>query len=365
MFLKTAEVKSLEKRKKIDIFYEIQTHTVTSEVKDCPSCGARNKGQFPKGMSGPLQYGIGIRASIINFIIVQMLSFQRVGEHYMGLIGRMISPAVMLRYIAELGEFLKSWEEQMKEKILESEVIHVDETSMRVKGKNYWIHTYSSGELVLQFLHLSGGKEAIKDIGLLDRYAGVLVHDCWSPYFCYDKITHALCVAHLLRELKFIEESNGFKWATNLKKLLKETVELVHKKESRVLTQKEYETLQRRYRSILTKGLKELPEFPKKNGKKGRIKHTQAQNLWLRFKKYEAEILCFAKRKNVDPTNNRAERDLRMTKVKKKVSGCFRTEEMAKYFCRITSYVKTMRNRGYSSLEAISMALNKNVIDVI
>ncbi len=154
----------------------------------------------------------------------------------MGLIGRMISPAVMLRYIAELGEFLKSWEEQMKEKILESEVIHVDETSMRVKGKNYWIHTYSSGELVLQFLHLSGGREAIKDIGLLDRYGGVLVHDCWSPYFCYDKITHALCVAHLLRELKFIEESNGFKWATNLKKLLKETVELVHKKESRVLT---------------------------------------------------------------------------------------------------------------------------------
>ncbi len=80
MFLKTAEVKSLEKRKKIDIFYEIQTHTVTSEVKNCPSCGARNKGQFPKGMSGPLQYGVGIRASIINFIIVQMLSFQRVGE---------------------------------------------------------------------------------------------------------------------------------------------------------------------------------------------------------------------------------------------------------------------------------------------
>ena len=76
MCLKTAEVKSLEKRKKIDIFYEIQTHTVTSEVKNCPSCGARNKGQFPKGMSGPLQYGIGIRASIINFIIVQMLSFR-------------------------------------------------------------------------------------------------------------------------------------------------------------------------------------------------------------------------------------------------------------------------------------------------
>ncbi len=290
-----------------------------------------------------------------------MMSLQRVGEHYKGLVGRFISPSTMLKYISQLSESLQEWEQWAKQQILESVVIHVDETSMRVNKKNYWIHTYSCGDLTLQFIHPSRGKDAIKDIGILDRYGGILVHDCWSPYFSYTDMLHALCVAHLLRELKFVEDSSGSKWATNLKKLLQEAVELVQKRKSKILTRKEYQTLQRRYRNILTRALKELPPFPEKNGKKGRVKHTDAQNLWLRFKKYEAEILLFAKVKEVDPTNNRAERDLRMNKVKKKVSGCFRTAKMAKHFCRITSYVKTMRNKGFSSLEAINMALKGEI----
>ena len=243
-------------------------------------------------------------------------------------------------------------------------VIHIDETSMRVKGKNYWIHTYSCGDLVLQFIHPSRGSNAINDIGILEKYGGVLIHDCWSPYFSYTDITHALCIAHILRELKFVEDSSSSRWATNLKKLLQETVELVQKRKSKVLTKKEYKTLERRYRNILTRGVKELPTFPEKSGQRGRTKHTDAQNLWLRLEKYEAEVLLFAKRKEVDPTNNRAERDLRMNKVKKKVSGCFRTEKMAKHFCRITSYIKTMKNKGYSSLEAINLALKGEIPNI-
>ena len=139
-------------------------------------------------------------------------------------------------------------------------------------------------------------------------------------------------MAHLLRELKFIEDSTGDKWATNLKKLLQEAIEMVNKKKSRVLTEKEYKRLQRRYRNILTRALGELPLFPESKGKKGRVKHTDAQNLWLRLDKYEFEVLLFARMKEVDPTNNRAERDLRMSKVKKKVSGCFRTEKWPDIF---------------------------------
>ena len=245
--------------------------------------------------------------------------------------------------------------------LLENKVIHVDETSMRVNKKNYWIHTHSYGDLVLQFLHPSRGRDVIEDIGILDKYGGIIIHDCWSPYFTYENVTHALCAAHLLRELKFVEDSTGMRWATNLKKLLQEAIELVNKRKSRILTSKEYKRLQRRYRNILTRALQELPHFPESKGKKGRVKHTDAQNLWLRFDKYESEVLLFSKVKDVDPTNNRAERDLRMNKVKKKVSGCFRTEEMARHFCRITSYVKTMRNKGYSSLEAITMALKGEI----
>ena len=359
--LKKAKVKSTEERQEIDIVYEIQTHTVISETKDCPHCGTENKGNFPKGMNGPIQYGIGIKASIINFVMVQMLSLQRTGEHFKGLLGRIISPSIMLKYISNFSNSLEFWEAEIVRQLLNSMVIHVDETSMRVNKKNYWIHTYSCGDLVLQFLHPSRGREAIHDIGILERYGGVIVHDCWAPYFTYENVIHALCAAHLLRELKFVEDSTQGKWATNLKKLLQEAIKLVNKKKSKVLNKKEYKRLQRRYRNILTRALQELPFFPESKGKKGRVKHTEAQNLWLRFNKYESEILLFAKMKEVDATNNRAERDLRMSKVKKKVSGCFRTEEMARHFCRITSYVKTMRNKGYSSLEAITMALKGNI----
>ena len=214
----------------------------------------------------------------------------------------------------------------------------------------------------MQFIHPARGKEAINDIGILGKYGGIVVHDCWAPYFSYTDMTHALCLAHILRELKFVEDSTQDRWATNLKELLQEAIAVINKRKSRVLTKKEYKKLQRRYRNILTRALQELPPFPtRKKGQKGQLKHTDAQNLWLRLRKYEAAILLFAKLKEVDPTNNRAERDLRMNKVKKKVSGCFRTEKMAKHFCRITSYIKTMRNKGYSSLEAISMALKGEI----
>ncbi len=132
---------------------------------------------------------------------------------------------------------------------------------------------------------------------------------------------------------------------------------MVRKRKSKRLTKKEYKRLQRRYRLILSMALKELPSFPVKSGRRGRSKHTTAQNLWLRFKKYEEAILLFARKTEVEPTNNRAERDLRMTKVKQKVSGCFRTQKNAEYYCYITSYVKTMANKGYSAMEAIAKAL--------
>ena len=360
--LKKADIVDTEERKEIDITYEVHEYTVTSEIKECPDCGQENIAKFPEGMSGPLQYGIGIKAAIINFLCFQMLPLQRVQDHFTGLIGGVISQATMLKYVSNFSETLEFWEQWAVDQILQAGVIHVDETSMRVNKKNFWVHTYSCGDLVLQFIHPSRGRDAIDDIGILEKYGGVIVHDCWASYFIYEHLTHALCLAHILRELKFIEDSTGNRWATNLKKLLQEAIELVNKRKSRVLNKKEFKRLQRRYRNILTRALSELPEFPEDNGgKRGRPKHTDAQNLWLRLDEYESEVLLFAHRKEVDPTNNRSERDLRMTKVKQKVSGCFRTHEMARHFFRITGYLKTMKNKGYSSLEAVTMALKGEI----
>ena len=362
--LKDAKIIKNDERKKIDIIYEIQETTYRADTKECPECGERNKAEFPDGIDGKIQYGDGIKASIINFLMVQMISLIRVQEHFRGLTGRSISRSVMLKYIEHFAEFLKEWENKMIDKILQCPVIYVDETSMRVNGKNYWVHTYGAGDITLQFVHPSRGVEAIEDIGILPRYKGIIVHDCWGPYFSYEgveNVLHALCLAHLLRELNFIEESTGHKWAIDLKKLLKKAIENVSKSPERVLEDKKYIKLQNMYQYILFQALDEMPPFPKSNGKRGRPKQTDEQNLWERLVNLESSVLMFARVKEVDATNNRAERDLRINKLKKKVSGCFRTPNFASNFCRILSYTKTMRYRGYSSLNAISLALNGNI----
>ncbi len=362
--LNNVEVKSTEERKKIDIVYEVITHTVTAEVKECPECGHINKGKFPKGMDGKVQYGNGIKATIINFLTVQMISLERVQEYFKGIVGRFISQAVMLKYITQMSESLRDWEERQIEKLLNAPVIYCDETSMRVDKVNHWVHSYSYGDITLKFIHPARGSEAIDEINIIPRYGGILVHDCWASYLAYDNTDHALCGSHLLRELKFVEETTGNKWATKMKKILQDSAKTIAgRTKARVLNSKEYKRLQSRYRNALTRGEKELSPFPQPTGKKGRPKHTDAQNLWLRLTNYEDSILMFARVKEVDFTNNRSERDLRDSKLKQKVSGCFRKLEYAKHFCRISSYVKSMRYKGYSSFEAISLAVQGNISD--
>jgi transposase len=360
--LRDVEAQKTEEREKIDIVYEITRHSVTSESKECPCCGKITKGKFPHDMHGKIQYGNGIKASIINFLMVQMMSLERVSEHFKGLIDTFISQAVMLKYVAQFSKSLKEWEEEQITRILSSPVIHCDETSLKVDKKNHWIHSYSYGDITLKFIHAKRGIEAIEDIGIIPKYGGIMVHDSWASYLSYDNADHALCGSHLLRELKFVEDSTGDKWATNMKKLLQEAAKTVANRHSmRTLTQKEHKRLQSRYRNILTRAEKELPPFPIATGKRGRPKHTDAQNLWLRLYEYEESVLLFTKIKEVDFTNNRAERDLRVAKLKQKVSGCFRKLEFAEHFCRISSYVKSMRYRGYSSFEAISLAIQGQI----
>ena len=185
-----------------------------------------------------------------------------------------------------------------------------------------------------------------------------MIHDCWASYFSYKNCRHALCGSHLLRELVFIIESNGYAWAKCMKRLLQDTCKTVSKQKSKRLIPTAYANLRKRYRNIITRGEKQLPQMPaRSNGKRGRIAKSDAHNLLERFKKYETEILLFAKMSHIAFTNNRAERDLRMDKVKQKVSGCFRSEEMANAYCRISGYLSTMANRGYNPLIAIQMAL--------
>jgi transposase-like protein len=351
-----------ERRTKIDIIFEKVISHVDSEIKVCPRCKMKNKGYFPEDMQGPLQYGPGIKGYVVNLLVAQMVSLKRVQQMVHTLIGQTLSEAIILKYVMQLHYALEKWEQSAIERLLQMPTMHVDETSLRVERKNHWIHVSSGGDITLKFLHPKRGLEAIENIGIIPRYGGVVIHDCWHSYLSYNHCNHGLCGSHLLRELTFIVDSNGYAWASNIKRLLQENCIIVTKRESKQLTEKEYKNLQKRYRNILTRGEKELPSIPpKQNGKRGKIAKSDAHNLLERLKKYESAVLLFAKFPHVPFTNNRAERDLRMSKVKQKVSGCFRTKKYAAAFCRITSYLQTMANNGYNPLVAIQMAFSGQI----
>ena len=274
------------------------------------------------------------------------------------MMGVVISEASLLKFVLRLHQALETWELQATEQILKAHAINVDETSLRVDKKNYWIHGYSSGDITLKYLHRKRGTEAIEAINIIPRYGGAIIHDCWSSYLSYHHCDHGLCGSHLLRELTFIVDDNGYAWARNMKRLLQETCVKVSKSTVKRVTDKDFANLQKRYRNILTRGEKELPPIPPKpSGKRGKLAKSDAHNLLERLKTHESSVLLFTKNPHVSFTNNRAERDLRMSKVKQKVSGCFRTELYAQAYCRISSYLQTMANKGYNPLIAIQIAL--------
>jgi len=360
--LKDVKSEGHERRTRIDIIFEKTVEHFDAEIKHCPSCQAVSKGDFPSGVHGKLQYGNGLKAFIIHLIVSQMVAINRVQKMIKAMIGQQLSESTLLSFVIKLHMALEKWEANAKEQILLAPSLYVDETSMKVNGKNHWIHVHASGDITLKLLHPKRGKEAIRDNNIIPRYGGVLIHDCWASYLTYNHCLHGLCGSHLLRELTFIIEANDYRWAKQLKKLLQQACADVAKTKRKKLTKAKYAALQRRYRYILTQGEKELPPIPKKaNGKKGTIAKSDAHNLWERFRKHEESVLRFAVDGDVAFTNNRAERDLRMAKVKQKVSGCFRSEVYAKAYCRISSYLQTMANKGINPLVAIQMALNGNI----
>lgn len=356
--LTSAKCIAHERRTKIDIVFEKVIEHIDAEVKQCKQCDATIKGEFPADMPGPLQYGSGLKAYVINLLVAQMLSLNRAQKLVKSIIGEAISEATMLKFILRLHETLEKWEAKAIRDLLTRTVMNLDETSFRVNKSNFWIHSYSANEITLKFLHKKRGALAIEAINILPRYGGIGIHDCWASYLAYENFDHGLCGSHLVRELACAIESNNYKWASNMSKLLLDTCKIVSKRKTKKLSVNEYSNLQKNYRNIITRGEQELPGIPEKpNGRRGKIAKSDAHNLLERLKKYETAVLLFAKKAEVPFTNNRAERDLRMSKVKQKVSGCFRTEVYAKAYCRISSYLQTMANKGINPLVAIQMAM--------
>ena len=355
-----------ERRILYDIVFEVVERRVDAEIKQCPDCRTRTKGRFPDAMPGPLQYGTGLQAFIINLLVAHMLSLRRATALVHAICGLRLSEATCLGYVRRLHDALHSWEQAAIVHLLERPALHADETGFRVDGKTQWLHVVTDGALTLKRLHRKRGREAIEEVGIIPRYTGTLVHDCWAAYLAYDQCSHQLCGSHLLRELTFIVDSNGYRWARLIKKLLREACHRVNKSPTRTLTEAERLAIRKRYRTILTQGRKELPEIPPRpKGKRGRIAKSDAHNLHERLAKHEESVLRFMADPAVSFTNNTGEQKIRMAKVKIKVSGCFRTQLYAEAWCRISSYLSSMAALGYNPLVAIQIALAGNAADMI
>jgi len=168
-----------ERRTKIDIVFEKVVEHVDAEVKTCPVCEATVKGRFPADIPGPLQYGAGLKAFVVNLLVSQMVALNRVQKLIKSMMGIVISEASLLKFVLRLYQALESCELRATEQLLKAPAINVDETSFRVDKKNHWIHVYSAGDLTLKFLHRRRGTEAIEATNIIPRYGGAIIHACW------------------------------------------------------------------------------------------------------------------------------------------------------------------------------------------
>ena len=311
--LSDIEPSAREQRVLLDIKFTVQKLKVVADIKNCPECRVRSKGRFPEIMPGPLQYGDGIKALMIDLLVAQMLSLRQCTELVQTMTGIKMSQATCLGYIDQLNDALEPWEAAAKKHLLTGLALHVDETGIRVNKKNWWLHVTSDGFLTLKFLHSKRGREAIDSFGILRFYTGTLIHNRSAAYFAYKLCKYQVCGSHLLRDLTFVVDSNNYRWAHLMKKLLCEICDEVNKSETGVLIEAECRKYFKRYRIILTQGGKEMPEIPKRpDGKRGRIAMSDAHNLHEALLILKEPVLRFMS----DPDASFAN-----TRVSKK-SGC-------------------------------------------
>lgn len=337
-------------------------------VKDCPLHHCEKVGAFPAGIKATVQYGKNLQAMVVAFNTVGAVSINRTHEILGSVFNIPLSTGTIKNMVTRCAESLKTTYDKIFHSMVKLGLIHCDETGTRVDGKTWWVHNVSDMDFTYLGIHKKRGHLGMDDLGILPAYKGIVVHDCWTSYWKYPDITHAICCAHLLRELNGVIENHPEQtWASKFKDLLlamKKVRDKALADEKDEVSYYHTHKFDKKYDEILKIAYTENPIPEETTKKRGRKKKSKVLNLVSRLDNYKASVCLFINNLCVPFDNNQAERDLRMIKVKTKVSGCFRSEEGAQEYLTIMSYIGTAHKHGINAFTAIKKALNGNA-DII
>jgi transposase len=363
--LKDQPPEGLEKRQVFDIPpQQVEVTEHQAEIKVCLDCGQETRGEFPPQVQHPVQYGTRIKALSAYLANYQHIPYERQEEFFQDLYGQAISQGTLVNINQDCYGKLEGAEEAIRGGIIRAAVTHHDETGVYIDGKREWLHVAGTGRLTAYEAHPKRGREAMDQMGILPKKSAGswAIHDHLESYYGYERCNHGLCNAHHLRELTYVEEECRQGWAKRMKRFLvrgKKAVDASKKAGLDRLAQPKIRRFERAYARILLEGLKVNPAMVRPEGaakKRGRIKQGKPKNLLDRLDKDRKDVLAFLHDFRVPFDNNQAERDLRMMKVKQKVSGCFRSRKGARAFCRIRGYISTARKNAIPILQALQGA---------
>src|SRR5712691_10050632 len=328
-----------------------------ASIYRCAHCRGETKAAFPEGVVSPTQYGERIKAAAVYLNVQQLIPEDRTAQALSDLFGApLICPASIVAWVRKKAEDLRQVYARIGERVAQVKVRHLDETGFRIAGKLQWLHTTSS--LAFTFYRAGEKRGAIPQ----DLQGGVVVHDHFLPYRRLDTVDHAFCNAHILRELQSLIEFDKEPWAEAMRDMLLEANLAVHKAReagATALVSDELAAFVDRYWAAVRRGLafhRALPKLETKTNPRGRTKQRPGHNLLERLKTFKTETLRFLTDFDVPFTNNLAEQDLRMMKVKMKISGSFRTLDGAQIFARLRSVVSTARKQGCNILQTLAAA---------
>ena len=354
--LSAVEAESVSQRQVFELPpLRLQVTEHQAERKRCPHCHKQVNAAFPEGIDQPTQYGERFKALLVYLNAYQLLPLGRIAELTEDWFGQRVSEGTVERALDQAAGAVAGVIDALERGLVTAPVAHADETGVRVAGKLHWLHVLSTAGLTRYGIHAKRGRVALDALNLVPRFSGELVHDGWSAYAAYSQCGHALCNAHLLRELTFLHEQYQQPWAEPLKTLLlraKAAVETARQQGASALDDALATSLTTAYATLVAAGFAANPPPQTRPGKR-RVAETPARKLLKRLDRDRHAVLHFIRNFAVPFDNNLAERDLRMMKVKQKVSGCFRTLHGALRFCTLRSYLSTARKQGLSMFSAL------------